>query len=364
MVSRIIVSCCFIIGCISLQAYVRPYWPKELFPDTAVVQKDTVTVIGVGDIMMGTNYPDDSQLPPQDGLHLMSSIDFVLKDADVTMGNLEGVLLDEGGVAKTCRNPKVCYVFRSPQRYVQNLVNSGFDVLSIANNHAGDFGAAGTSSTMSTLEKAGLHFAGQESRPYTIFEKNSVRYGFIAFAPNAGCANINDIPAAQAMVKRLDSLCDVVIVSFHGGAEGPDHQHVLRSFELFYGENRGDVYHFAHAMIDAGADIIFGHGPHVVRAAEVYNDRFIAYSLGNFCTYGGINISGINGLAPIMKVYTDRHGVFLQAKIIACVQVPFAGVQADPKNQVIQKITELSERDFPQGLITINENGWIRKSTK
>ncbi|MFM8740916.1 MAG: CapA family protein, partial [Cytophagales bacterium] len=92
-------------------------------------KKDTVTVIGVGDIMMGTNYPDNSGLPPQDGKELMLAVEPILQNADVTMGNLEGVLLDKGGYAKTCRNPKVCYVFRSPERYAQNLANAGFDVM-------------------------------------------------------------------------------------------------------------------------------------------------------------------------------------------------------------------------------------------
>ena len=118
--------------------------------------------------------------------------------------------------------------------------------------------------------------------------------------------------ARNNLVAHLDSICDIVIVSFHGGAEGAQYQNVPRTNELFYGENRGDVYAFSHALIDAGADMIFGHGPHVTRAIEVYKDRFIAYSLGNFCTYRGISVNGVNGLAPIIKVYTDPTGKFYQ----------------------------------------------------
>jgi hypothetical protein len=81
------------------------------------------------------------------------------------------------------------------------------------------------------------------------------------------------------------------------------------SMKCFYGEDRGDVYEFAHSLIDAGADIIFGHGPHVTRAVEVYK-KFIAYSLGNFCTYGGINVSGINGWSPILKSIHKQSGNF------------------------------------------------------
>jgi len=326
-------------------------------------KKDTITVIGVGDIMMGSNYPKVDALPPNHGLDLMKAVDSVLRSADITMGNLEGVLLNEGGAAKSCRDPKVCYVFRSPQHYVQNLVNAGFDIMSLANNHAGDFGEVGRKSSIKALEEAGLYHAGQTTNPYSIFEKEGVRYGFTAFAPNSGCMSLNDIDGARKIIALLDSLTDIVIVSFHGGAEGPQHQHVPRQNEIFYGENRGDVYAFAHAMIDEGADIIFGHGPHVTRAIEVYKDRFIAYSLGNFCTYGGINVSGINGWAPIIKVYTNSHGGFLQAHITSTIQSYRSPIKIDSQKQVLKRIQELSRQDFPDSPIQISENGWVRKST-
>jgi poly-gamma-glutamate capsule biosynthesis protein CapA/YwtB (metallophosphatase superfamily) len=326
-------------------------------------KKDTITVIGVGDIMMGSNYPKAEALPPHDGLDLMKEVDSILRSADITMGNLEGVLLNEGGTAKTCRDPKVCYVFRSPQHYVQNLVNAGFDIMSLANNHAGDFGEVGRKSSIKALEEAGLYHAGQTTQPYAIFEKEGVRYGFTAFAPNSGCMNLNDMKGAKKIVALLDSLTDIVIVSFHGGAEGPQFQHVPRKNEIFHGENRGDVYAFAHALIDTGADIIFGHGPHVTRAIEVYKDRFIAYSLGNFCTYGGINVSGINGWAPIVKVYTNSEGNFLQAHITSTIQSYRSPVKIDSQMQVLKKIQELTKQDFPESPIQISENGWVRKLT-
>ena len=326
-------------------------------------KKDTITVIGVGDIMMGSNYPTAERLPPNHGLDLMKDVESILSSADITMGNLEGVLLNEGGTAKTCRDPKVCYVFRSPQQYVQNLVNAGFDLISLANNHAGDFGEMGRKSSIKALEEAGLAHAGQTTKPYTIVEKEGVRYGFTAFAPNSGCMNLNDIEGARKIIALLDSLSDIVIVSFHGGAEGPEHQHVPRKNEIFHGENRGNVYAFAHTLIDEGADIIFGHGPHVTRAIEVYKDRFIAYSLGNFCTYGGINVSGINGWAPIVKVYTNAKGDFLKAHITSTIQSYRSPVKIDSQKQVLKRIQELTRKDFPGSTIQISENGWVQKPT-
>jgi poly-gamma-glutamate capsule biosynthesis protein CapA/YwtB (metallophosphatase superfamily) len=331
---------------------------------SAQTKKDTVTVIGVGDIMMGSNYPNDYGLPANDGLQLMKEVEPILKNANVTFGNLEGVLLDKGGYAKTCRDPKVCYVFRTPEKYVQNLANAGFDVMSLANNHSGDFGELGKKSSIKTLEGAGILQAGQATKPYVIFEREGIKYGLAAFAPNAGCANINDLHEAKRIISKLDSLVDIVIVSFHGGAEGPTHEHVLRKTEIFYGENRGNVYQFAHLLIDAGADIVFGHGPHVTRSVEVYKNKFITYSMGNFCTYGGINVNGINGLAPIIKVYTDAKGEFYKAHITSTHQSTHSNVMIDSEKRVLKRIQQLTKRDFPESRIEIDGTGWVKKSTK
>jgi hypothetical protein len=326
--------------------------------DTLAFKKDTLSIIGVGDIMMGTNYPED-RLPVSNGSLLMKDVENILLSADITFGNLEGVLLDEGGIAKSCRDPKVCYVFRSPSSYVENLITAGFDLISVANNHAGDFGDAGRENTMNLLKEHGLAYAGQLQQEFTLLTKDGVTYGLAAFAPNTNCVNINDYQHARAIVQHLDSAADIVIVSFHGGAEGKAYQNVPRKHELFHGEDRGDVYEFSHLMVDAGADIIFGHGPHVTRGIEVYKNRFIAYSLGTFCTYKGINIAGINGWAPIIKVFTNPLGEFLKGEITATYQVYGVGVKIDPDNQVIKKILELSKKDFPESTISIDDKGII-----
>jgi poly-gamma-glutamate capsule biosynthesis protein CapA/YwtB (metallophosphatase superfamily) len=326
--------------------------------DSLVIKHDTLSIIGVGDIMMGTSYPED-KLPPNDGAFLMRNVEPVLRDADVTFGNLEGTLLDEGGTPKSCKDPSVCYVFRTPTRYVRNLISAGFDMMSLANNHAGDFGEAGRRSSMKTLEVANILHAGQVNQPTVIFVKDGIRYGLAAFAPNSNCVNLNDLEGAKRIVARLDSMVDIVIVSFHGGAEGAPFQNVPRTQELFHGENRGDVYKFAHTLIDAGADIIFGHGPHVTRAVDVYQGRFIIYSMGNFCTYRGISVSGVSGIAPIIKVFTDKKGKLYQAQIIPTVQTYGIGVKIDPDKQVIKKIQELTKKDFPESKIQIDDNGLI-----
>jgi len=321
---------------------------------------DTISVIGVGDIMIGTNFPNEGYLPPDSGKYMLSSVAQVLKDADLTFGNQEGVILNEGGEAKNCSDPSLCYIFRSPEHLANHYVDAGIDMMSLANNHAGDFGETGRKNTMRVLDSLGIHHAGQLAQPFTIFEKDRIKYGFVAFSPNNGTQSINDLDAAKGLIKHLDSLTDIIIVSFHGGAEGKKYQHVTREREYFYGENRGNVYEFSHEMIDAGADIIFGHGPHVARAIEVYKNRFIAYSLGNFATYGRFNLRGENGLAPIAKVWISEDGSFIKGKIISAVQKGAGIPKIDENHAAAQKIKELTEIDFPESKILIDPEGNIR----
>ncbi|MDR2682837.1 MAG: CapA family protein [Dysgonamonadaceae bacterium] len=326
--------------------------------------KNLVSVIGTGDIMLGSNYPSAAKLPAHDGKQLLRNVKDILRDADLTFGNLEGCFLNEGGNVKSCKSG--CYFFRMPDRYVNHLLDAGFDVMNIANNHMGDFGAPGRTNTVKVLKEAGLHYAGLENVCETsVFEINGVKYGFCGFAPNSGTVRITNLAYAKELVAKLNAECDIVIVSFHGGAEGKAHNRVTRKAETFYGENRGNVYEFAHAVIDAGADIVFGHGPHVVRAAELYKDRFIIYSMGNFCTSGDFSISGVSGYAPVVKVFTDKEGKFVKGQIFSFLQKDKSGPVADDKYSAAREIKRLTELDFPQTDLTISAEGLIeRKSVR
>ncbi|HMQ48815.1 MAG TPA: CapA family protein [Saprospiraceae bacterium] len=328
----------------------------------STVAPTTFTIVGVGDMMLGTNYPSTAYLPPNGGRDLLAEVSALLSEADVTFGNLEGTILDKGGTAKTCRNPDACYVFRSPESYAKHFVDAGFDFLSIANNHSGDFGATGRTRTKEVLKEAGIAYAGLAGTDeYAVIERNGLRFGLCAFAPNSGTCSLNNIARAKEIVEELNSKCDILLVSFHGGAEGASHQHVPKKTELFLGENRGNVYEFAHTMIDAGADIIFGHGPHVTRAMELYKDRLICYSLGNFCTYGRFSLSGPAGLAPLVSVEVDSTGAFLSGQITATYQQKTHGPKIDAQKRVISSIRELTKADFPQTPLLIDADGKLAR---
>ncbi|GAA0731171.1 CapA family protein [Aquimarina litoralis] len=316
----------------------------------------SIKLMAVGDIMMGTNFPNESYLPPKDK-GPFDDVNIVLQQADILFGNLEGTLTNEGENAKRCSDPSKCYSFRSPEFFGQYLEESGFDVMSVANNHIGDFGAVGIKNTAKTLEKHNIAYAGIFAQESTIFEKNGITYGFCAFAPNKDCVKIHNLTKAKRIVKELKEKADIVIVSFHGGAEGSDHTHVPRKTERFYGEDRGNVYLFAHTLIDAGADVVLGHGPHVSRAFEVYNNKFIAYSLGNFCTYSRFNLTGIKGYAPIAEIDIDPEGNFIKGKLHSAKQIDEIYPFMDDKKRALKEIKKLTEEDFPESNLVFKEDG-------
>ena len=310
-------------------------------------KKDTLSIVAVGDLMLGSAYPAKSGLPPDDAKGSFKNVLPYLK-GDIVFGNLEGCFLNQGKSTK-CKDTigNSCFAFRMPERYAGIYKEAGFNLLSVANNHVGDFGWKGRKRSSAILDSLGIQYAGLTTHPYTIFEKDSVKYGFCAFAPNEGTVSINHIDSARQLVSFLKKQVDIVIVSFHGGGEGARFEHVTRANEIFYQENRGNVYAFAHAVVDAGADIVLGQGPHVTRAVEVYKNKFIAYSLGNFCTYGMFSLKGPNGFAPLLNVKINGKGDFLYADVVSVKQDKVHRLTLDTAQTAFKKIISLTAADFP-----------------
>lgn len=316
-----------------------------------------LSIAAVGDMMIGTDYPQN-HLPDDDGIRFLADITPWLWSADVAFGNLEGVLVDGGEPGKKCSNPKACYLFRSPTRYAWHYRAAGFDVLSLANNHARDFGEEGRTETMQVLDRAGIFHSGREG-DFASFTVNGLRIAILAYAVTRNSNMLLDYELAQQTVTEFAASHDVVIVSFHGGAEGQDVTRLPFADEEYYGEPRGDVVRFAHMVVDAGADLVIGHGPHVVRAMERYNDRLIAYSLGNFATYYGISVAGIKGIAPILMATLDDKGRFLEGEIVSTIQLRPAGPSIDPQQRALNMIRGLSIEDFGNPGLTFHPNGTI-----
>ncbi|MGZ3928244.1 MAG: CapA family protein, partial [Mucilaginibacter sp.] len=111
--------------------------------------------------------------------------------------------------------------------------------------------------------------------------------------------------------------------------------------------------------IDAGADIVLGNGPHVSRAMEKYKGRLIAYSLGNFCTYKSVSVAGVCGMAPLLKVYLNKKGEFLNGNIISFRQTHEKGLIRDTLNRVVKRIKLLTAKDFPESGLDIDDDGSV-----
>lgn len=308
--------------------------------------KDTISIVAVGDMMLGSAFPSKLNLPPDDAVNSFIAVDTFLK-GDIVFGNLEGCFLNSGSSSK-CNgiNPNSCYAFRMPDRYAGIFKAAGFNVLSVANNHVGDFNARGRKNTAKILDSLQINYAGQLDKPFDLFTIDSVKYAFVAFAPNENTVDIRKIDSAKLLVAKLKEQADIVIVSFHGGGEGAKFEHVTRKTEIFYRENRGNVYVFSHAVIDAGADVVLGHGPHVTRAVEVYKNKFIAYSLGNFCTYGMFSLKGSNGIAPLLRLKLNAKGDFLYADVVSVKQDKINRLTVDETHAAFRKIKSLTDIDF------------------
>jgi len=316
-----------------------------------------ITIAAVGDMMLGTDYPEN-HLPDDDGVSFLAAVTPFLSAADITFGNLEGVLVDGGEPGKKCSNPNACYLFRSPSRYVEHFKAAGFDVMSLANNHARDFGEEGRLASMQTLAAAGLHHSGLEG-DFASMTVNGLDVAVLAFAVTKNSNMLLDYERSKATVEEYASSHDIVVVSFHGGAEGRDVTHVPFAEEEYFGEPRGDVAKFSRMVVDAGADLVIGHGPHVIRAMENYKGRLIAYSLGNFATYYGISVQGIKGMAPILQVTLNGDGVFVEGQVHSTIQLRPAGPSIDPRNRALMQLRELSEEDFGEPGIQFGTDGRI-----
>jgi len=317
----------------------------------------TLRIRAVGDMMIGTDFPG-GYLPPDGGASSFAKVSDWLQDADLTFGNLEGPLCDTGKTNK-CRSdakPGSCYAFRTPGSYTPHYKAAGFDLLSTANNHAGDFGEVCRRETESRLDQAGIAHSGRPGDVASV-EKNGLKVAMIGFHTSRSCHYLNDHKTAAGLVRALTATHDLVIVSFHGGAEGSSRTHVPNSTETFYGENRGHLRKFARVVIDAGADMVLGHGPHVLRGMEIYKGRLIAYSLGNFATYGRFNIRGISGLGVVLDTTMKADGTFVRGKLLPTRQLGRGIPAPDETMEAVHAIRALSDSDFPETGIQVAQDG-------
>ncbi len=323
---------------------------------------EPITIAAAGDVMLGSTFPNETRMPPNDGVDLLKPVTPIFQAADIAFANLEGPMVDSG-ISTKCGNRPNCFAFRVPTRYGKYLKDAGLDIMSLANNHAADFGDNGRISSRKVLDDLGIKHAGSDREQFamTIIEAKGKKVAFIGFAHNSISPNVNELAFAKQLVETAVKKADIVVVSFHGGAEGAANTSVPQKTEMFFGEARGNLPLFAKTVIDAGADLVLGHGPHVLRGMEIYKDRLIAYSMGNFATYGWFQLAGATAETMVLEVKIDAEGKFVSGKINPFVLKDRGILTKDESKSAIYTLRRLSQKDFPTTMPKIADDGTISK---
>lgn len=322
-------------------------------------QSNIFTIKAVGDVIPGTNYPDNRLI--DDPSKLFENVAEDLKGADLLFGNYEATLTDYPKSGKNTDRPNT-FAFRLPPNYGQVLRDAGFNILSVVNNHSYDFTEQGFVDTMKNINESGmLAVGGKNSIQYTSVK--GIKIAFIGFGYQSYHNSINDFTSAEKLVTEANENADIVILSIHAGGEGGGYLHVRNEVEIFLGENRGNLVSFSHKMIDLGADLVLGHGPHVPRAMELYKDKFIAYSMGNFLGYRTLRSQGVAGYSMILSLALDSKGRFLQGSIIPVEMKPPGIPHIDSENKTVDLVRKLIQDDFPLGNLEIDNRGNIYRTS-
>ncbi|OGI89669.1 hypothetical protein A2911_02605 [Candidatus Nomurabacteria bacterium RIFCSPLOWO2_01_FULL_40_15] len=275
-----------------------------------VKEPDFVTMAFAGDIMLDRGVKN-SVLKNFDGDYsfLFEKLE-ILKKFDIVFANLEGTASGEG---KDMGN---LYSFQMDPSVVPALKGGGISILSIANNHVGDWGRASYEDTLLRLRENEILYAGgglneEEAEEPTIIEKYGIKIGFLGFSDKgsdwmraekekSGLLLASN-PRFEEIIKNASARVDHLVVSFHFGEE----------YQKIHNERQE---YLAHRAIDSGAKIIIGHHPHVVQDTEVYKGSFIAYSLGNFIFDQGFSKDTMEGM--LLEIKLSRDGSILATKNI------------------------------------------------
>lgn len=330
-------------------------WLLFVVSSAAHADQSAITISAVGDIMVGTTYPED-WLPEDEGRSFFRDAAPYIQASDIRFGNFEGTFFSGPPQPDGKAPGPNRYLFKTPEHYVQRLVEAQFNVMSLANNHSRDFGSAGLTSTKETLASAGIQYSAKEGEVAS-FQIRNVRVALIAADYKPGARNVVIPEPIFDEIIDLKKRYHVVIVTAHVGAEGRGAENTPDLEEIFLGENRGNSISFARRAVDSGADAIIMHGPHVPRGIEIYRSRVIAYSLGNFATARGISVNRNAALAPLLRLQLSSRGEFLRGQVFSFKQVRGSGTLIDPDKKALEMIQRMSWQNFAATAPTFKENG-------
>ena len=315
----------------------------------------TLTIKAVGDIIPGTDYR--GYRLPSDWQYLFRGVQYHLGDADITFGNFESTLTEVPNSAKDTSRGNT-FAFRTPPWYASVLKEAEFDVLSVANNHSFDFFEQGFNDTIAHIKAAGMQAVGRKDEILYV-EAQGLTVAFIGFSTYSYHNRVQDLAGAIALVQTAKAQADIVVISFHAGKEGTDATVTRDQTEYFFSENRGNVVQFSRTVIDHGADLVLGHGPHVPRALELYNGKLIAYSLGNFVGYRSLSTVGPLGTSLILQTDLDAQGNFVGGRIIPAALDRNGVPYLDDHFGGVTLVRQFTQRDFPDTPLEIDDLGYI-----
>ena len=324
-----------------------------------------------GDVTLGTNldttwvFTASARLgrrvvafPDPDSL--LAPLAPLVSGADVLMLNVESAIGRGRPSRQKCApNSTSCFAFRAQPEVapaLRRLAGATPLVGNVANNHARDAGDDGWYATMRHLRDAGARVTGADTLATPVATARGDTVAFLGFSPWTG-PDSRRIDAVRRHVARAAARWRYVVVSVHFGAEGRGAQHTYDAPEIFLGEDRGNPVAFAHAAIDAGANVVFGSGPHVLRAAEWYGGGLVFYSLGNLLTYGPFTLAEPLNRGAIACADLDPAGGVAYAELRPTRQIVSVGVRPDSTGAASTLVDALGQQDLPATAARVTPDG-------
>lgn len=336
----------------------------------------SVRVCAGGDVTLGTNLDTTwtayasrklkrriAALPSPDSL--LMPLRPLVADAQVLLLNVEGAV-GEGATPldKCAGTTSGCYALRMPldaARAIRRVNPHAIVIANLANNHARDAGAEGLAETVRALRDAGVVVTGVDTLATIVATPAGDSIAVIGFSTSGGITDLRDLDAVRRHVSRAAASSRRVIVTMHLGAEGAGAQRTLDSTEKFMNGTRGNPVAFARTSTDAGAHLVIGHGPHVVRAIEWRDRALVIYSLGNLVTYGPFSHREPMRRGAVACATVDGRGLVREAVLRPTVQRAPGHVRADRSRRALHLADSLSRLDFPETGARIARDGTVKR---
>lgn len=296
------------------------------------------TISAVGDCTFGTdeNFAYEGSMPAKydevgDFNYFFENVKSVFEEDDLTIVNFEGTLTDS-----TTREDKQ-FAFKADKSYAEILTDGFVEAANLANNHSKNYGEQSYNDTMDALDEAGITNFGYDR--VAIKKVKGIKVGLVGTYVLADGLGVKD-----SMEKNIQDLKDegaqVIIASFHWGEEKAEYPNDVQ-VEL------------AHAAIDAGADLVLGHHPHVLQGIEQYKGKNIVYSLGNFCFGGNMYPSDMDTMI-FQQTFTLKGGKLQEDNVTNIIPCSISSVEdynnyqptpaaGEKETEILNKITQRSQ---------------------